>query len=166
MLKHKTSDQLQKMRKKKVSITAFIVKRPENFAYDLANTLQGLEIVFSFTKFLFCSPQVLSHCIKPNIKSVTYTSVRTKLQDKTIASENVSHRYKNIKSGTDLSRTQPGKRLQKTSKECKTPRFHFYFYGQYNFYSSEHIKFAANFWVKAVPSTLYQLLSNKFRSFD
>jgi hypothetical protein len=46
----------------KVHITSFIVKRPENLAYDLANTLKGLEIFFSFIEFLFCSPQVLSPC--------------------------------------------------------------------------------------------------------
>jgi hypothetical protein len=42
-------------------ITAFVVEWPENFTNDLSNTLKGLQIIFSFSKFLLGSPQILSH---------------------------------------------------------------------------------------------------------
>jgi hypothetical protein len=37
----------------------------------LSNTLKGLQIIFSFSKFLLGSPQILSHWIHPITKHVS-----------------------------------------------------------------------------------------------
>lgn len=166
MLKHKTLDQLLKIRRNKVSITAFIVKRPENFAYDLANTLKGLEIIFSFTEFLFCSPQVLSHCIKPNLKSVTYTKCKNKITGQCqhfrkckpqIQDDQIWYR--------SISNTRK-KNYRRLQKSVTLQDFIFIFIGSAISIHQSISNLLQTFWVKAVPNTSYQFLSNKFRSFD
>lgn len=43
-------------------LTAFIVQRSEHFSYNLANTLEGLQIIFCFGILLLYSSQIIPYC--------------------------------------------------------------------------------------------------------